>query len=305
MIIKKETKNGIAIYTVEKDYDDDKMSGQMNKFIKPEQIKNIIRDDADVYTEDGKLLLLFRKNKLSKENIDTFYDNIVDFARNVTTNRGNASGSKNPSNMRENPKVMSNIFGYFDRWSPAQKFIFKNKHMHPSIDVRECRFNMNNPEKYKKTFPLIKEIDKFYEKYTPDKYKLQRRKANQTYFKIPDTAFTTVTTNINYQTTIHTDKGDDDEGFGNLAVIEHGDYKGGETCFPQYGVGVDVRTGDVLYMDVHQPHANLPIKKDSEDAVRLSIVCYLRKQVWLKTKNRTYKFRERHNKTVKRILKKN
>jgi hypothetical protein len=42
---------------------------------------------------------------------------------------------------------------------------------------------------------------------------------------------------------------------------KRGDYTGGETCLPQYGVGVDVRSGDVLFMDVHQHHANLPNHK--------------------------------------------
>ena len=196
---------------------------------------------------------------------------------------------------------MSNIFGFFDRWSPSHKVIFKKFGKTPDVTVRECRFNQDYPENYKKTIPLIKEIDEQYSKLTPEQYKLQRKKANQTYFKIPGTSFTTITTNVNFQTTIHTDKGDDEEGFGNLAVIERGKYTGGETCFPQYGVGVDVRTGDVLFMDVHQPHANLPIVKETDDTIRLSIVCYLRKNVWLRTKNRTRRFYERHNKTVKNM----
>jgi hypothetical protein len=109
---------------------------------------------------------------------------------------------------------------------------------------------------------------------------------------------------VNFQTTVHTDKGDDSEGFGNLAVIERGKYSGGETCFPQYGIGVNVRTGDVLYMDVHHPHANLPIILESPDAKRLSIVCYLRKSIWDQTKGKTKKFLVRHNKTFKNLRKK-
>jgi hypothetical protein len=298
MIIKKEEKNGIAIYIVGKDYDDEKMHKKLNTFVKPEHIKTIIHHNADVYTEDGQLLLRFRKNVLKKENIDLFYDNIVDFAKNVSSNRGSATGSKT-KNVLQNPRVMSNIFGYFDRWSPSQKVIFRKKGIKPAVNVRECRFNMEYPDKYKKTIPLIRDIDGFYQKLTPEQYRLQRKKANQTVFKIPGTTFTTVTTNINYQTTIHRDKGDDAEGFGNLAVIEKGEYTGGETCFPQYGIGIDVRTGDMLFMDVHQPHANLPIHKKTEDTIRLSIVCYLRKDVWLNTKNKTMKFRDKHNKTIK------
>jgi len=302
MIDKKEMKNGITVYTVSPEYDENKLEKKMNKFLKRDDIKMIIDHDADVFTNDGKLLLRFRKKALSNKYVDDFYDNIIEFAKNVSSNRGNATGSKKKE-LRENPKVMSNIFGFFDRWSPIHKAIFRKMGKTPDVTVRECRFNQDYPEKYKKTIPLIKEIDEQYSKLTPEQYKLQRKKANETYFKIPGTSFTTITTNVNFQTTIHTDKGDDDEGFGNLAVIERGKYTGGETCFPQYGVGVDVRTGDILFMDVHQPHANLPIVKETDDTIRLSIVCYLRKNVWLRTKNRTRRFYERHNKTIKNMRK--
>ena len=43
---------------------------------------------------------------------------------------------------------------------------------------------------------------------------------------IINTAFTTITTNV--KTRLHKD---DDEGFGNLIVIEDGKYEGSETCF--------------------------------------------------------------------------
>jgi hypothetical protein len=181
---------------------------------------------------------------------------------------------------------MSNIFGFFDRWGPSNKMVFKRLGKTPKLTVRECRFNRDHPEQYKQTLPLIQDIDHMYQKLVPDKYKLQRKKADETYFKIPHTSFTTITTNLNYQTSIHTDRGDDDEGFGNLAVIDQGEYTGAETCFPEYGIGVDVRRGDILFMDVHQPHANLPMVKKDPDAKRLSIVCYLRKGVWKNTRNK-------------------
>jgi hypothetical protein len=303
-VIKKEKKGDITIYTVDKEYDDVKMEKKMNTFIKRQHISAIIDHDADVYTKEGKLLLTFRKNVLSNKHVDDFYENIIQFAKLKSSNRGNASGSKT-NHISTNPKVMSNIFGYFDRWTPMQKVIFKKLGKWPKTDVRECRFNMDFPEKYKKTQPLIQDVDELYKKLTPEQYALQRKKADETHFKISNTAFTTVTTNLNYQTSIHTDKGDDEEGFGNLAVIEKGPgYSGGETCFPQYGIGVDVRTGDILFMDVHQPHANLPILlKDKEESKRLSIVCYLRKNVWLRTKNKTKKFYESHRKTMKKLRK--
>jgi hypothetical protein len=302
MIEKKEKKNGVTIYHVKKDYDDSKLNKVLDKKLKRSDISDIINDDADVYTDDGKLLLRFRKDKLSKKNIDDFYDNVISFALNVSTNRGSASGSKS-KNVYDNPKIMSNILGYFDRLSPRQKMTMRKRgYKMPSITVRETKFIQKHPEKYRKLLPLICEIDSYYESLIPENYKKQKRKANQTPFKIANTSFTTVTTNVNYQTNVHTDKGDDEEGFGNLAVIEEGKYTGGETCFPQYGLGVDVRTGDVLYMNVHEPHGNLPIVTETKDAKRLSIVCYLRRRIWEQTKGKTKKFMMRHNKTMRKMM---
>lgn len=304
MIEKKEKKGNITIYYVEKDYDDNKLSKVLDKKLKRSDIKDIITEDADVYTSDGKLLLRFRKNVLSKDNINEFYDNVIDFAVTPTTTRGSASSSKK-KNIYDNPKVMTNIIGYFDKLSPRQKFsIRKNGNTLPKMTVRETRFLIEYPNEYKKLLPLIKEIDKYYEKLIPENYAKQKKKAKETPFRIENTAFTTVTTNVNYQTGVHTDKGDDAEGFGNLAVIEKGKYKGGETCFPQYGIGVNLRTGDILYMDVHQPHGNLPIELADKDAKRLSIVCYLRNSIWEKTRGKSKKFMERHNKIMRNITRK-
>jgi Oxygenase domain of the 2OGFeDO superfamily len=280
---------------------DEEMEKYVNGFVKPSMIHTILREDADVFTEDGKLLLRYRKNALNMRHVKEFYDNVIGFAQNVSGNRGNATGSKSKS-VYNNPRVMSNIIGYFDRFPPVHKLSFKKAGFTP-LEVRPCRFNQDYPEKYKKLIPMIQDVDKLYKRYTPDHYAKQYRKARQTHFKIPGTSFTTITTNVNFRTSIHTDKGDDQEGFGNLVVIEDGKYKGGETCFPQYGLGVDVRTGDVLFMDVHQLHGNLPMELVDKDAKRLSVVCYLRYKLWLRTKNKTRRFYEKHNKTLRRLTK--
>lgn len=303
MIIKKDKKNGINILYVSKEKTDNEMDKLKNKLITSNLIKHFITEDTDVYTEDNKLLLKFRKNKLNKTHVSNFYKNVIDFAqKSYTTNRGSASGSKK-KNISENPKVMSNIIGYIDGFSPKQKFLIREKNKSLKYNVRECRFNVDYPEKYKHLIPLVQNIDHYYKSLIPKHYLNQIKKANQTHFRIPKTSFTTITTNVNFQTSVHKDKGDDKDGFGNLTVIEHGDYSGAETCLPQYGIGVDVRTGDVLFMDVHEWHGNLPMTNKSKDAVRLSIVCYLRYNVWKNTLKVSKKQMIKHNKTVKNIKK--
>jgi hypothetical protein len=294
MIIKQEKKGNVIIYYVDKDFEDDQLTNIMNTPLTRQQISHIIDHDADVYTAQGKLLLKFRKNKLNKQPVQLFYDNIIDFAKTPTNNRGSASGSKN-KNVYNNPKIMTNIVGYFDKLSPKQKYNFKLKGIPlPKITVRETRFLQQHPDKFQQLIPLIQLINQYYKQYIPDKYQAQYNKAKLTPFHIADTAFTTVTTNVNYSTTVHTDTGDDIDGFGNLTVIQHGLYDGAETCFPQYGIGVDVRTYDVLYMDVHVPHANLPIIYKSNHAIRLSIVCYLRISIFKQTRHKSHSFMKQH-----------
>lgn len=300
MIIKTETRKGIKTFIVDKSIPESKINTILNSFVKPSHIKNIITESCDVYTKDGKLLLKFRKDILNEKHVDDFYKNVNNFAHNWSSNRGNTSGvKKGTRNVLDNPHIMTNIFGYFDKWSPRQKFVFNKLKEKPLVDVRVCKFNMDSPEKYEKTIPLLEQINKLYKKLTPAFFKKQYTKAKQTHFRIGNTAFTTVTTNINFRTTVHRDKGDDEEGFGNLVVFEkQGKYTGGETCFPQYGIGVDVREGDFLLMDVHELHGNLPIKKLTKDAERMSIVCYLRKGVWAKTKGKSKAFYTKHVKKL-------
>jgi hypothetical protein len=76
-------------------------------------------------------LLTFRKNKLSNNNSKDFYDNIIQFAEHVSTNRGVASGSKIKI-IGQNTKVKSNIIGFFDGLSPKQKWKLTKKNIkHP------------------------------------------------------------------------------------------------------------------------------------------------------------------------------
>ena len=303
MIIKIEKQNGIDIIYVRADIPDEEMEKLKNKLIERSSIKDIIKSDCDVYTEDNILLLKYRKNKLDNKNIDEFYNNVINFAKkSYTTNRGSVCGS-NKKNLLDNPKVFSNVIGYMDDFSAKQKYLLKIQKKKVEYKVRECRFNTDYPEKYKKLMPLIQEIDDNYKKLIPENYNKQLKKANETLFRISNTSFTTITTNVNFQTSIHRDKGDDEEGFGNLCVIENGEYNGAETCFPQYGIGVDVRNGDILFMDVHKYHGNLPMVSKNNDVIRLSIVCYLRHNVWKNTLNITKEEMIKHNELLKSIKK--
>ena len=269
---------------LDEQYTDSEMYSRINTEVDVNEIHTIIREDTDCYNIHGELLFRFRKKKLPIGEIDDYYKAIYSFTNsNVSSNRGTANGDKVKS-IHTNKKVKSSIMGYYDKFSPKLKYFFTKMKVKPLIGLLECRFTREYPEKMLKAIPLLTSIHNLYKELVPDKFTLQNQKANETEFTIGNTCFTTATTNINFQTRVHLDKGDCPEGFGNLAVIERGNYSGGETCLPQYGVGVDVRQGDILFVDVHKHHGNLPVYDTSEGYKRMSVVAYLRNDVWKHSK---------------------
>ena len=244
--------------------------------------KVIKNEDVDVYTEDGKMLLKFRKGVLSQKNIDNAYDAMIEHARQITTTRGVTGGDTGKAKLvSNNAQIMSNIIGYFDTLSIQLKYIFRLAGMEKPI-CRQTSFTGQMPDKWEKVKPLISEIDKQYKCLFPKEHKIQKEAAQKTKYVIDDTAFSTVTTNLNLQTACHYDKGDWEKGFGNLVVIERGSYKGGYIGFPKYGVAVDIRNGDFLGMDVHELHGNEPLECKTDKCERLSLVSYLREGIYRK-----------------------
>tara|TARA_B100001778_G_scaffold157034_1_gene129112 strand:+ start:1464 stop:2372 length:909 start_codon:yes stop_codon:yes gene_type:complete len=298
---------GIKVYKVSKKLSDAKMDAMSGGSISSKSIDRIIDHDADVYTDDGKLLARFRKQTLPDKNVKLFYDNVIGFAKNKTYNRGEMMGvdkGKRGYLSRNKEGIRTNIIGYMDGFSATQKIIMKRKGIASPMTIRESRFIIDYPDKWSKAQPLIRDIDKKYKSLIPAHYKKQMAKSRKMKFKIKGTSFTTVTTNVNVHTKIHKDKGDDEEGFGNLAVIENGEYSGGETCLPQYGVGFDVRSGDVLFMDVHEWHGNLPMKEITPGAIRLSIVCYLRTRIYDQEMKFDKTAKRKHMRFLKKMTKK-
>ncbi len=279
-IVRVENSGPVPRYTVRKIMSDEALKKYEGKFLKDSDFKMVLKSDADVYTEEGDLLLRFRKGVLPQKHVDAAYEAIKDHITLTTTDRGIATGSNKGLGTGQKKPVMSNILGYFDKWSISQKHQFKVAGMKPPTRCRITRFTGNFPEKWAHVVPLIQDIDHLYKKLCPKEHASQYKAAQLTPFHIPKTSFSTVTTNLNFRTAAHHDSGDWDEGFGNLVVIERGaSYAGAYTGFPQYGVAVDVRMGDFLAMDVHQLHGNCPMVPTDETSQRISLVCYLREKI--------------------------
>ena len=198
------------------------------------------------------------------------------------------------SSMKVNNQVASNPIGFYEESKNFAK-----------LPCRLTHFTRVNYDKYHEGLPFIQRIDQCFKKLIPEAHKKQLCKASEKcHLQIPKTCFSTITINRNFRTALHRDAGDYKEGFGNLTVIERGKYQGGYTCFPQFGIGVDVRRGDFLAMDVHEWHTNTPIYETDEDKTynegldpvfkdnpevgtvgiyekytRLTFVCYLREKI--------------------------
>jgi hypothetical protein len=109
MILNKYNSNGVDIYVIKRQSIPNLIGTEMKR----SQIPVIINTNTDVYTDEGKLLLRFRKNVLPEEEINSFYDNIIKFASLKTSNRGACSGSQKKT-LLDNERIQSNIFGWFN-----------------------------------------------------------------------------------------------------------------------------------------------------------------------------------------------
>lgn len=121
--------------------------------------------------------------------------------------------------------------------------------------------------------PFIKEVDDLYKMKMPKAHARQMayvKKIPQRW-RIEGTAFTTLYVLKNWPTAVHRDLFDIKQGYGVMTTL--GYFKGGELCFPQYGVLVDYKPGDLFLGNVHDWHGNFPLL----DGERVSCIFFCRK----------------------------
>lgn len=263
----------IKKYILKQIISDDEGEKLKGKFLDESYIRHpIIDHDADGYDTNGRLLFKFRKNVLPIEVLKAGVDNFEPSIQ-LTDGRGITSGSSHKrirkdgstSKITIGNKVFSGNVGYMDS----------------SAMVPYCRttaFGRKYFDKFQAGIPFVKAIDKLYAELAPEHYKIQKMYAegtNQSYV-IDDTVFTTITVNRNFRTAVHKDSGDLIEGFGNLIAYREGTWEGGYFMLPEFGIGIDLHNGDVLFVDVHHFHCNSSFKNCSPDWKRISFVLYYR-----------------------------
>lgn len=286
----------LKLYPIITIKESDELAGKM---VTNNMVETLIDFDCDLYdAESGNCLAKFRKNVIPSQMCVDAYNNLKTAAMR-TDSRPTASGADGEEKASQyrvrkdgqaskqtvsKSYVYSGVIGHYDR-SPRHPF------------CRTTAFTMHEGPKYAKGLPLVRFVDAMYKKLMPKEYKLQRAMADKTAqdFVIKGTSFTTVTVNKNYSTAIHKDAGDFKDGFGNLVALRKGEFEGNYLTLPRWGVGFDLRNGDLLLMDVHQWHGNTPMLKHHESAVRLSLVMYYRENmIYCDTaKNETKKAQKR------------
>jgi hypothetical protein len=318
--------NGVKQVILEPKLTNDQIKAREGTYFSEKDADTIYDDDVDLYAKDpdapgGKRLLArLRKNVIPHDLIKLAWKSFYNSAG-ASRNRGAAAGPIDTkskywtrrklnkksikgwsaqymqdgklSKMRVNNNVFSSVLGYFEK-TPFM-----------GLPCRLTSYTQRYFDEYKAGTPYIEAIDDLFKKLVPERYAVQykRAKSNPS-FQIGDTSFSSVTINRNFRTGLHMDAGDLREGFGNLTVIERGKYDGGFTLFPRFKVGVNLRTGDFLAMDVHEWHCNTEMNEGSEDKKfnssikdiyinnketgtqgieklysRLSFVCYLREKL--------------------------
>ncbi len=299
------------------------------KFFEVTPEVTVFNEDVDVYAiqtdEDvaagaprRKLLAKFRKNVFKPEQVQVGWDAFRLLAI-PSRNRGAAAGPidlkgvywsrRKPvettgwstrymqngkvSKMRVNNVVASGVIGNYER----TPFLGQ--------PCRMTGYTRRGLKQYLHGIPYLEAIDRKFKELVPDSHKKQLAEVSKKpMYQISDTAFSTLTVNMNFRTAMHKDAGDYSQGFGNLSVIEWGKYHGGETLFPRFNAAFNLRTGDFVAMDVHEWHCNAPIHETKEDAAfnmsipdirtrdaatgvigsqerfqRISFVCYFREKL--------------------------
>jgi hypothetical protein len=289
----------------------------------------IYDEDVDVYAlshEDDvaaggpkrKLLAKFRKGVFKPDQVQVGWDAFRLLAI-PSRNRGAAAGPIDTKGVYWSKRKPVDIKGWAARYMQngvKSKMIVNNVVASGVIGNYEktpflgqpCRmtgYTRRGLKQYLHGIPFLEAIDTTFKSLVPDAHRKQLAAVRKhPMYQIADTAFSTLTANMNFRTALHKDAGDYSEGFGNLSVIEWGRYHGGETLFPRFGVGFNLRTGDFVAMDVREFHCNNGIHETKEDAAynktlpdirtrdpttgvigsqeryqRLSFVCYFREKL--------------------------
>lgn len=254
-------------------------------------------DEAcDIFKPDGTPLVKYRPQWFSKELCDSVIASCRK-AASLTDQRGMAAGDLTKAQLREKDAklnspvqskttlraikrdgtlsntsraglVASGIVGYFDR---SARYPF----------CRQTSFVIQQAASWKRFLPYIVRADEGFRKLMPERWAVQREWADKTAkdWVIPESTFTTVTVNRNFQTATHKDAGDLRSGFGVMSCLRNYKYDGAYLVFPAYRVAVNFHHGCLCLADVHEWHSNTSFNNMRPGYERITLVFYYREKM--------------------------
>jgi len=190
--------------------------------------------------------------------------NMLKHTVSVTTMRTNCAPTES---------IQSGIVGWIDTWAGTQRRKLIQQGAVPIPPIRYSMMDIRYPHITKHIYHLMKQADKMFKQVYPTQYTWQRAMVRNSGFSLHNTAFTTVTINVNTHLLVHRD-GNNLKG-GVCAIVTLGTWTGGYLSLPEYETGFKLRQGDIILFDNSRLHCTTPIKSGE----RVSLVFYARNGV--------------------------
>ncbi|MBA3662265.1 MAG: hypothetical protein H0W64_11075 [Gammaproteobacteria bacterium] len=235
----------------------------------PSESPSQISDDAiNIYDESGKLIIAYRRNAISKNNLERFRSSVCK----MDAEKIKAYGARRADDKgKNNTNIKSDHQGYTSQ--SAVIGITSAKHAR-SVCLTKFTHKNKTQETLLPAGQLMSEIEKWYETISPIEYrsvKQQMKKHKAIALPYCD-IYTTIDVNFDKQTYLHKDE-NNFPGFELRAlsvVYPNGNknYKGGYTYFPEYQIAFDLEEGDLLFANFDKTwHCNTELVPNKEIAI--------------------------------------
>lgn len=283
-----------------RNYTDDELNDKLADFVEKNDIDHYVNDTHIGYDENGEILFYYIKNFFNTDEIDVIMPTIEKASTFIVSlGRGHAAGkldmsqplwakglknvelkennyhnkyTLNPEGISNrkyklNNPVHSNLVGYYEK--PLVNF---KKTIKTQPKCRQTQFTARHKEIYSKIIPYMERISGEMADSLPHHYGKQNQFIQKHRERIGNSCYSTITINKNFRTAIHIDKGDFKDGIGTITTA--GDFEGGEFCLVDYKVAINLKPNDLLFVNVHKHHGNLPF-----EGTRYSMVSYVRENI--------------------------
>ncbi len=283
-----------------RNYTDDELNDKLADFVEKNDIDHYVNDTHIGYDENGEILFYYIKNFFNTDEIDVIMPTIEKASTFIVSlGRGHAAGkldmsqplwakglknvelkennyhnkyTLNPEGISNrkyklNNPVYSNLVGYYEK--PLVNF---KKTIKTQPKCRQTQFTARHKDIYSKIIPYMERISGEMAKTLPHHYGKQNQFIEKHRERIGNSCYSTITINKNFRTAIHIDKGDFKDGIGTITTA--GDFEGGEFCLVDYKVAINLKPTDLLFVNVHKHHGNLPF-----EGTRYSMVSYVRENI--------------------------